>query len=91
VPIASDTVPITAAAIASERREMGSEGLFITVILVVAKDALADVAPQLPGVYGVKGLPGGGVAELRSICGTATNKPLTRPALLGNTDPLLIG
>jgi hypothetical protein len=70
---------------------MGSGGIFITVILAVAKDALADVAPQLPGVHGVEGLLRGGVAKLRSICGTATNKPLTRPVFLGNTDPLLIG
>jgi hypothetical protein len=68
---------------------MGSWVTFITgQFLVVAKDALAWSRRSF---LGFEGLRNAGVAELRSICGTATNKPLTRLAFWGNTDLVLTG
>src|SRR6516165_9055365 len=54
-PIASDTVPIMAAAIARVRRENGSRVTFITVNPDRCQRRACLVAPQLPGVYEVEG------------------------------------
>jgi hypothetical protein len=76
-PIASDTVPASAAAMAKLRRENEIGEKFITVSsLVVAQARGASfVAPW--GRFGLRGEMLS-VVQMRSICGTATNKPLTR-------------
>jgi hypothetical protein len=82
-PIASDTVPASAAAMAMLRREMLKCLNVITVhSWSLTKGTALSVAP-----LGRFGLRGGRccAARLRSICGTATNKPLTAFRGSGNT------
>src|ERR1700751_4495613 len=63
-PIASDTVPNRNATSAIVRRETGSLLTVITVNPGRCQRRACLVAPQLPGVLGLMGLLGGGVAQL---------------------------
>src|SRR5882762_1225339 len=75
-PIASDTVPASAAAILIDRREIRSCRSFITVFPWSLLQGRADcIAPKPSSFFGV--IRQGVVVELRAICGTATNNPLT--------------
>src|SRR5260370_4624953 len=80
-PIASDTMPIRAAAKAVERREMRNWATFITVHSWSLTKARFLVAPAS---LRFEGIADRGHVQLCSIFGTAAGEPLTCEGLSGN-------
>src|SRR3984885_16106067 len=80
-PIASDTMPASAAAAVIERVEMRSCPTFIAAVSQSFSKARLSVA-STPSRF--EEVADGGAVQLRSICGRAANKTLTHKDLSGN-------